>query len=427
MIQKIKYPQKRDWEAILARPAIENEKLRPAVSEILNAVRQSGDKKVKEYTSKFDKVDLQHSEVTQSEIESSVSLVSQELKDAIDLAVDNIRKFHSAQKEEVKRIETSPGVVCWQKSTAIEKIGIYVPGGTAPLFSTVLMLAVPAVVAGCAQIVMCTPCDKDGSVPPVILYAARQTGVHRIFKIGGAQAIAAMAYGTESVPKVHKIFGPGNQYVTMAKMLVNAEGTAIDMPAGPSEVMVVADQTANPAFVAADLLSQAEHGIDSQVILISTSEEMIDSSVREIAKQLENMPRKDVAEECIKYSKAILLQSENEIIGMMNMYAPEHLILSVKQPENLIDSIQNAGSVFLGHYTPESAGDYASGTNHTLPTNGFAKMYSGVSLSSFMKKITFQQITKKGLQGIGPAIETMALAEDLYAHKNAVTLRLNSL
>ena len=343
------------------------------------------------------------------------------------MAVDNIRKFHSAQKEEVKRIETSPGVVCWQKSTAIEKIGIYVPGGTAPLFSTVLMLAVPAVVAGCAQIVMCTPCDKDGSVPPVILYAARQTGVHRIFKIGGAQAIAAMAYGTESVPKVHKIFGPGNQYVTMAKMLVNAEGTAIDMPAGPSEVMVVADQTANPAFVAADLLSQAEHGIDSQVILISTSEEMIDSSVREIAKQLENMPRKDVAEECIKYSKAILLQSENEIIGMMNMYAPEHLILSVKQPENLIDSIQNAGSVFLGHYTPESAGDYASGTNHTLPTNGFAKMYSGVSLSSFMKKITFQQITKKGLQGIGPAIETMALAEDLYAHKNAVTLRLNSL
>lgn len=420
----IKYPQKSEWSKILARPAFDTSSLNATVSSILAEIKSGGDKAVISYEEKFDKVQLSSLSVSQKEIEDSDKLLSEELKSAIRTAKDNIEKFHAAQKFEPKKIETTAGVVCWQKAVGIEKVGLYIPGGTAPLFSTVLMLAVPAKIAGCREIVLCTPPDKDGNVNPAILYAAKVAGVNKIFKIGGVQAIGAMAYGTESVPKVYKIFGPGNQYVVAAKQLVSLKEVAIDMPAGPSEVQVIADETANPAFIASDLLSQAEHGVDSQVILTTTNENIIQSVVTEIEKQLAELPRKEIAEKALQHSIAILLNGEEELIELTNEYAPEHLIIETKNYIDFVDKIINAGSVFLGHYTPESAGDYASGTNHTLPTNGHAKAYSGVNLDSFVKKITFQEISKEGIKNLGSAIEIMAENELLFAHKNAVTLRL---
>ena len=420
----IKYPQKSEWSKILARPAFDTSSLNATVSSILAEIKSGGDKAVISYEEKFDKVQLSSLSVSQKEIEDSDKLLSEELKSAIRTAKDNIEKFHAAQKLEPKKIETTAGVVCWQKAVGIEKVGLYIPGGTAPLFSTVLMLAVPAKIAGCREIVLCTPPDKDGNVNPAILYAAKVAGVNKIFKIGGVQAIGAMAYGTESVPKVYKIFGPGNQYVVAAKQLVSLKDVAIDMPAGPSEVQVIADETANPAFIASDLLSQAEHGVDSQVILTTTNENIIQSVVTEIEKQLAELPRKEIAEKALQHSIAILLNGEEELIELTNEYAPEHLIIETKNYIDFVDKIINAGSVFLGHYTPESAGDYASGTNHTLPTNGHAKAYSGVNLDNFVKKITFQEISKEGIKNLGSAIEIMAENELLFAHKNAVTLRL---
>ena len=420
----IKYPQRSEWSKILARPAFDTSSLNATVSSILAEIKSGGDKAVISYEEKFDKVQLSSLSVSQKEIEDSDKLLSEELKSAIRTAKDNIEKFHAAQKFEPKKIETTAGVVCWQKAVGIEKVGLYVPGGTAPLFSTVLMLAVPAKIAGCREIVLCTPPDKDGNVNPAILYAAKVAGVNKIFKIGGIQAIGAMAYGTESVPKVYKIFGPGNQYVVAAKQLVSLKEVAIDMPAGPSEVQVIADETANPAFIASDLLSQAEHGVDSQVILTTTNENIIQSVVTEIEKQLAELPRKEIAEKALQHSIAILLDNEEELIELTNEYAPEHLIIETKNYIDFVDKIINAGSVFLGHYTPESAGDYASGTNHTLPTNGHAKAYSGVNLDSFVKKITFQEISKEGIKNLGSTIEIMAENELLFAHKNAVRLRL---
>lgn len=420
----IKYPQRSEWSKILARPAFDTSSLNATVSSILAEIKSGGDKAVISYEEKFDKVQLSSLSVSEKVIEDSEKLLSEELKSAIRTAKDNIEKFHAAQKFEPKKIETTAGVVCWQKAVGIEKVGLYIPGGTAPLFSTVLMLAVPAKIAGCREIVLCTPPDKDGNVNPAILYAAKVAGVNKIFKIGGVQAIGAMAYGTESVPKVYKIFGPGNQYVVAAKQLVSLKEVAIDMPAGPSEVQVIADETANPAFIASDLLSQAEHGVDSQVILTTTNENIIQSVVTEIEKQLAELPRKEIAEKALQHSIAILLDNEEELIELTNEYAPEHLIIETKNYIDFVDKIINAGSVFLGHYTPESAGDYASGTNHTLPTNGHAKAYSGVNLDSFVKKITFQEISKEGIKNLGSTIEIMAENELLFAHKNAVTLRL---
>jgi len=423
-MQVIKYPIRSDWEEILARPVIDTSSLNNVVSGVLDDVRGRGDKAVYEYEEKFDKVKLSSLAVSQEEIEEAENLVSESLKDAIRQAKKNIETFHQSQIFETKKIETTRGVVCWQKAVAIEKVGLYIPGGTAPLFSTVLMLAVPATIAGCKDIVLCSPPDKGGKIHPAILYAAKEAGVSKIFKAGGIQAIGAMAYGTESIPKVYKIFGPGNQYVMAAKQLVSLKDVAIDMPAGPSEVQVIADDTANPAFVAADLLSQAEHGADSQVILTTTSELLISKVQQEIEKQLSDLPRRDTAEKALQNSKLILLKNEQEIIDITNKYAPEHLIIETARYMDVADRIVNAGSVFLGHYTPESAGDYASGTNHTLPTNGYATAYSGVNLDSFIKKITFQEITKEGIRNLGPAIEVMAENEELFAHKNAVTLRL---
>ncbi|QIK53106.1 histidinol dehydrogenase [Dysgonomonas sp. HDW5B] len=420
----IKYPQRSEWSKILARPAFDTSSLNATVSSILAEIKSGGDKAVISYGEKFDKVQLSSLSVSEKEIEDSDKLLSEELKSAIRTAKDNIEKFHAAQKFEPKKIETTAGVVCWQKAVGIEKVGLYIPGGTAPLFSTVLMLAVPAKIAGCREIVLCTPPDKDGNVNPAILYAAKVAGVNKIFKIGGVQAIGAMAYGTESVPKVYKIFGPGNQYVVAAKQLVSLKDVAIDMPAGPSEVQVIADETANPTFIASDLLSQAEHGVDSQVILTTTNENIIQSVITEIEKQLAELPRKEIAEKALQHSIAILLNNEEELIELTNEYAPEHLIIETKNYIDFVDKIINAGSVFLGHYTPESAGDYASGTNHTLPTNGHAKAYSGVNLDSFVKKITFQEISKEGIKNLGSTIEIMAENELLFAHKNAVTLRL---
>lgn len=420
----IKYPQRSEWSKILARPAFDTSSLNATVSSILAEIKSGGDKAVISYEEKFDKVQLSSLSISEKEIEDSEKLLSEELKSAIRTAKDNIEKFHTAQKFEPKKIETTAGVVCWQKAVGIEKVGLYIPGGTAPLFSTVLMLAVPAKIAGCREIVLCTPPDKDGNVNPAILYAAKVAGVNKIFKIGGVQAIGAMAYGTESVPKVYKIFGPGNQYVVAAKQLVSLKDVAIDMPAGPSEVQVIADETANPAFIASDLLSQAEHGADSQVILTTTNENIIQSVITEIEKQLAELPRKEIAEKALQHSIAILLNNEEELIELTNEYAPEHLIIETKNYIDFVDKIINAGSVFLGHYTPESAGDYASGTNHTLPTNGHAKAYSGVNLDSFVKKITFQEISKEGIKNLGSTIEIMAENELLFAHKNAVALRL---
>jgi len=419
----IKYPQPQDWEHLLTRPAFDNSKLFETVQTVLNDIKTRGEEAVKEYGLKFDKVELSNLQVSEDEIIEAEKLVSSALKSAILLAKNNIEKFHATQKQELPKVETMPGVTCWQKAVAIDKVGLYIPGGTAPLFSSVLMLAIPAQIAGCKEIVLCSPPNREGKIHPAVLYAAQVSGVTKIYKIGGIQAIGAMAYGTESVPKVYKIFGPGNQYVTAAKQLVSLRDVAIDMPAGPSEVEVLADETANPAFVAADLLSQAEHGIDSQSILITTSEELAQKTVEEVAKQVEQLPRADLAKKALEHSKIIIVKDMDEAIAMTNEYAPEHLIISTKNYCDIAEKISNAGSIFLGHLTPESAGDYASGTNHTLPTNGYAKAYSGVNLDSFMKKITFQELTKEGLENIGDAIEIMAENELLTAHKNAVRLR----
>jgi histidinol dehydrogenase len=423
----IRYPQPSEWAELLKRPVMNIETLRGTVSEVLGRIKAEGDKAVLDYEERFDKVKLNGLAVSEAEIEEAESMVSDELKKAIQLAEQNIRTFHSAQKFVGKKVETKPGVTCWQKAVAIEKVGLYIPGGTAPLFSTVLMLATPAKIAGCKEIVLCTPPNKEGKVNPAILYAARVAGVSKIFKAGGVQAIGAMAYGTESVPKVYKIFGPGNQYVMAAKQQVSLHDVAIDMPAGPSEVEVLADESANPAFVAADLLSQAEHGVDSQVVLITTSEALVSAVEEEVQRQLALLPRMEIASKSLVNSKLILVKDMDEAIGMTNEYAPEHLIIETKNYMELAEKVVNAGSVFLGSLTPESAGDYASGTNHTLPTNGYAKAYSGVSLDSFIRKITFQEITREGILNIGPAIEVMASNEQLDAHKNAVSVRLKTI
>ncbi len=420
-------PSKETWAKILQRPVFDTSSLEEKVSAILKDVKLNGDTAVKKYALQFDKVELGEIKVTAEEINEAINLVDEKLKAAIQIAKDNITKFHHSQKEVVTKIETTSGVVCWRKSVGIEKVGLYIPGGTAPLFSTLLMLGIPAVLAGCKEIVVCTPPDKSGKINPVILYVAQLIGLKNIYKAGGVQAIAAMAYGTVSIPKVYKIFGPGNQYVTCAKQLINATGIAIDMPAGPSEVAVYADETCNAAFVAADLLSQAEHGTDSQVILAANSATVIDAVKIEIEKQLPQLSRAAIATKALEYSRFIVIEDAVTAFELLNEYAPEHLIIASDNALVLSKKVINAGSVFLGHYSPESAGDYASGTNHTLPTNGYAKAYSGVSLDSFVKKITFQQLQKDGLQNIGNAIETMALAEGLNAHKNAVTIRLNEI
>lgn len=421
----IEYPQHKDWKSLLSRPALDNSSLTETVTAVLDDIKSRGDAAVKEYELKFDKVQLDSLQVSVDEIAEAETLVADELKNAIRLAKGNIEKFHAAQDHELPRIETMPGVTCWQKAMPIEKVGLYIPGGTAPLFSTVLMLAVPARIAGCKEIVLCTPPAKNGKVHPAVLFAAKVAGVSKIFKIGGVQAIGSMAYGTESVPKVYKIFGPGNQYVTAAKQRVSLKDVAIDMPAGPSEVEVIADETANPAFVAADLLSQAEHGVDSQAVCITTSKTLAEKVLAEVDRQLQLLPRKEIAEKSVANSKIILVKDLEEVIDVTNEYAPEHLIISTSNYMQIAERITNAGSIFLGHLTPESAGDYASGTNHTLPTNGYAKAYSGVNLDSFRKKITYQEITPNGLKLIGNAIEIMAENEQLFAHKNAVTLRMN--
>ena len=423
----ISNPDKSQWQEILKRPVMNTENLFDTVRSVIDRVKEEGDRAVLDYEEKFDKVVLASLAVSEEEQQEAENLVSEDLKAAIRLAKQNIETFHAAQRFEGKKVQTQPGVTCWQKAVAIEKVGLYIPGGTAPLFSTVLMLAVPARIAGCKEIVLCTPPGCDGKVHPAVLFAAKVAGVNRIFKAGGIQAIAAMAYGTESVPKVYKIFGPGNQYVTAAKQLVSLRDVAIDMPAGPSEVEVLADETANPIFVAADLLSQAEHGVDSQAILITTSVELQQAVKVEVERQLALLPRKEIAEKSLANSKLIVVDSMEEAIELTNAYAPEHLIIETEDYLSVAERIVNAGSVFLGSLTPESAGDYASGTNHTLPTNGYAKAYSGVSLDSFIRKITFQEIKPEGLNIIGPAIELMAANEQLDAHKNAVSVRLGQL
>ena len=417
-------PDKNQWANLLKRPTLDTENLFDTVKAIIERVKTEGDRAVLDYEAQFDKVSLSSLSVSAQEMDEAEALVSNELKAAIRLSAQNIETFHAAQRFNGAKVETQPGVTYWQKAVAIEKVGLYIPGGTAPLFSTVLMLALPARIAGCREIVLCTPPARDGKVHPAVLYAARVAGVSRIFKAGGVQAIAAMAYGTESVPKVYKIFGPGNQYVTAAKQLVSLRDVAIDMPAGPSEVEVLADESANPTFVAADLLSQAEHGVDSQALLITTSATLQQAVKTEVERQLALLPRKEIAEKSLANSKLIVVSSMDEALEMTNQYAPEHLIIETTNPEEEAARVVNAGSVFLGSYSPESAGDYASGTNHTLPTNGYAKAYSGVSLDSFIRKITFQQLTREGIQRIGPAIEIMAANEHLDAHKQAVTVRI---
>lgn len=425
-MKKIIYPERQDWAEILKRPALHTETLRDTVKEVLDCIKKDGDQAVINYEERFDKVKLSSLAVTEAEMEEAVKAVPIELKAAIMLAQKNIHTFHASQRFEGKKVQTVPGVTCWQKAVAIERVGLYIPGGTAPLFSTVLMLATPAQIAGCKDIILCTPPDKEGKIHPAILYAAKLAGVSKIFKAGGVQAIGAMAYGTESVPKVYKIFGPGNQYVTAAKQQVSLRDVAIDMPAGPSEVEVLADETANPVFVAADLLSQAEHGVDSQALLVTTSEKLVKEVEIEVQRQLARLPRWEIAEKSLANSKLILVKDMDDAIVLTNEYAPEHLIIETKDYMQQAERIVNAGSVFLGSLSPESAGDYASGTNHTLPTNGYAKAYSGVSLDSFIRKITFQEITRDGIETIGPAIEVMAANEQLGAHKNAVTVRLKN-
>ncbi len=423
----IEYPQPSQWADIVERPHLDVSQLNATVESVLADIREHGDEAVKRYEEKFDHVALQSLAVSEEEMLEAESLVCDELKEALRLAHHNIATFHAEQRFEGKKIETAPGVVCWQKSSPIEKVGLYIPGGTAPLFSTVLMLATPAKIAGCKEIVLCTPPNREGRVNPAILMAARIAGVDKIYKIGGVQAIGAMAYGTESVPKVYKIFGPGNQYVMAAKQQVSLHDVAIDMPAGPSEVCVIADAESNAAFVAADLLSQAEHGVDSQVFLISTSKEMIEKVRKEVEAQLEQLPRKELASKTLENSTFVLVKDSEEAIALSNTYAPEHLIIATKDYEQLAQKVVNAGSVFLGKYACESAGDYASGTNHTLPTHGYAMAYSGVNLDSFVRKITFQHLSSEGIHSIGRAVELMAENEQLHAHRNAMTLRIKSL
>jgi len=422
----IDYPEKSQWQELLKRPVMNTESLFGTVQGIIDRVKAGGDEAVLQYEMQFDKVSLSALAVSSEEFDEAENLIDEELKAAIRLAAGNISAFHAAQRFVGKKVETQPGVTCWQKAVPIEKVGLYIPGGTAPLFSTVLMLAVPACIAGCREIVLCTPPGKDGKVHPAVLFAARVAGVQRVFKAGGVQAIAAMAYGTESIPKVYKIFGPGNQYVTAAKQLVSLRDVAIDMPAGPSEVEVLADATANPVFVAADLLSQAEHGVDSQAVLITTSKELQQAVKDEVERQLDLLPRKEIAARSLANSKLIVVKDMEEAVEMTNAYAPEHLIVETENYMAVAEQIVNAGSVFLGALTPESAGDYASGTNHTLPTNGYAKAYSGVSLDSFIRKMTFQEIKPEGLCKISPAIEVMAANESLDGHKNAVSVRLDA-
>lgn len=426
-MEVIKYPSREDWASLAKRPALDVTTLFDTVRTVLDEVRLEGDTAVKRYEEKFDKVRLADLQVSEAEIQEARELVSEDLKQAIRTAKNNIEKFHASQRFTGQEVETTSGVTCWQKAVAIEKVGLYIPGGTAPLFSTVLMLAVPAHIAGCKEIVLCTPPNKEGKVHPAILFAAETAGVSKIFKAGGIQAIAAMAYGTESVPKVYKIFGPGNQYVTAAKQLVSLKDVAIDMPAGPSEVEVIADETANPDFIAADFLSQAEHGADSQAILVTSCEGIVAPVIKAIQEQLSKLSRKEITEKALEHSRIIVLKDELEVIDFTNAYAPEHLIIQTANYSHIAGQIENAGSVFMGPYTPESAGDYASGTNHTLPTNGYAKAYSGVNLDSFIKKITFQEITAEGIKNLGGTIQIMAAGEQLDAHRNAVTIRLNTI
>ena len=426
-MKTIKYPNKETWEVILKRPNQKKANLENTVTDVFNEIKLKGDKALKEFTKKFDGVELDYLQVSQAEFKEAEANVSLELKNAIDNAIRNIFNFHKAQESEEKRVETQPGVECWRKVTPIDKVGLYIPGGTAPLFSTVLMLAIPAKIAGCKEIILCSPPNSEGKINSAILYAAISIGCTKVFKLGGIQAVGAMTYGSESVPSVYKIFGPGNQYVTAAKQIASLDGVAIDMPAGPSEVLVYGDDTGNPEFIASDLLSQAEHGADSQVIFVTCEEKLIGEVKTAVNKQLSDLPRKDIAIKALDNSVAILMRNENEALELINEYGPEHLVIGAKNEEFFINGVTNAGSVFLGNYTPESAGDYASGTNHTLPTNGYAKSYSGVSLDSYTKKITYQKITKDGLQSLGPIIEVMAEAEHLFGHKNAVTLRLKEL
>ncbi|MBR6715427.1 MAG: histidinol dehydrogenase [Prevotella sp.] len=423
----IKYPSRNDWKDIIERPHLDVSQLNATVASVLQDIRTKGDEAVKFYEEKFDHALLMSLAVSEEEMEEAGRLVSQELKDALTLAHGNIARFHESQKFEGKQIETCPGVCCWQKSVAIEKVGLYIPGGTAPLFSTVLMLATPAKIAGCKEIVLCTPPNREGKVHPAILVAARIAGVDKIYKCGGVQAIGAMAYGTESVPKVYKIFGPGNQYVMAAKQQVSLHDVAIDMPAGPSEVCVIADETSNPVFVAADLLSQAEHGTDSQALLITTSEEMLQQVEQETLRQLELLPRKAIAQQSLDNSRFVLVNDKDEAMQLSNAYAPEHLIIATSDWEKMAQKVVNAGSVFLGEYACESAGDYASGTNHTLPTHGYALAYNGVNLDSYMRKITFQHLSADGIRSIGKAVEIMAENEQLDAHKNAMTVRIQQI
>lgn len=423
----IQEPIKDSWPALCKRATAPMNELQPIVRDVFDAVKQDGDNAVLQYTSQFDDVALSDHKVGKEEVKKAILQVPDELKRAISIAKDNIHAFHIAQKSRGIEVETMPGVRCWQTFQAIEKVGLYIPGGTAPLFSTLLMLAVPAGIAGCKDIVMCTPPRKDGSVHPVVLYTAALCGVDNIFKVGGIQAIAAMTYGTESIPSVYKVFGPGNQYVTAAKNVATQLGLAIDLPAGPSELMVIADASANPEFIAADLLSQAEHGIDSQVILLTPSEDLIGKVKEQIDLQLQKLPRAEIATEALDHSRVIHFQDRENILDFMNTYAPEHLIINTNDNAYYSENVRNAGSVFIGPFTPESAGDYASGTNHTLPTNGYAKQYSGVTLQAFMKSITFQEIDPTGLELIGNTIETMAEAENLLGHKNAISVRLKAL
>ncbi|WP_304036446.1 histidinol dehydrogenase [Mesonia mobilis] len=423
----IKNPLSKNWQEVLKRPTQTVDDIEATVNEIFAEVRSKGDQAIEKYTSLFDGIAIKNIEVSSEEIQQAEKQISAELKEAIQLAKENITKFHASQKTDRVEVETQSGVKCWQEKRPIQKVGLYIPGGSAPLFSTILMLAVPAQLAGCQEIILCTPPDKKGNIHPAILYTANLCGVTKISKVGGIQAIGGLTFGTESIPQVYKIFGPGNQFVTVAKQLATRFNVAIDMPAGPSELLVFADQTAKPIFVASDLLSQAEHGADSQVILVTTSEDILKEVEDEIQQQLKDLPRKAIAEKAIENSKLILVENEEIALQLINQYAPEHFIVVAKNEEFFVNGIQNAGSVFIGNYTPESAGDYASGTNHTLPTNAYAKQYSGVNLESFQKSMTFQKINEKGIKSIGKAIELMAEAEGLQAHKNAVSLRLKSL
>ena len=426
-MKQYRNPIRSDWKKLTARASASYASLEPLAKEVFENVRLNGDASLSAYTLKFDGVNLNSFQVSPKETAAAESRVPQSLKNAIEIARNNILTFHKAQKTTTVKVETQAGVYCWQKKTPIEKVGLYIPGGSAPLFSTVLMLATPANVAGCEEIVLCSPPDKNGNLPDVILYTAKRCGVTKIFKVGGMQAIAAMTFGTTTIPQVDKIFGPGNQYVTVAKQLATQYHVAIDMPAGPSELMVVADETADPSFIASDLLSQAEHGPDSQVLLITTSKAIAEETQKAVLLQLENLDRKDIAQKALDNSKIIVFNDDQTALDFANQYGAEHLIVCVKEEEEFIEGIKSAGSVFIGNYTPESAGDYASGTNHTLPTNGYVRQYSGVNLDSFLKAITYQRITKEGLMNLGPAIEEMAAAEGLQAHKNAVTLRLKSM